>query len=386
MLPKLRFPSVIRRPRSTLAPSNDAFKGSSAGNSLAFAATALGIFAALLLLLLLLRSRRWRPARPSLRSRSSDFVDIDATEAEALDSMKAHLDPGTCEDDATLLRFLRARNFQVDAALAQYREAQRWRQDNRVGRYRDEAPAAPAHAPVGESGAVECFPQLRVVAPLDDLGARFYYGLNAFFGSDRKGRPIYIQKVGLASGRFDEAYRHFGDGDKARDALVAGWVWCQEVQAARAAEATERLGRPVAKQLVLMDLEGLNYWPDPRAISIFKDFLLVIQRYYPETLGALVFVNAPMIFTALWRMIRGWLDPETARKVQIYGSNFEAKLRELVEPSQLLREYGGTNDFDLLSKPRSLAECQECMAEWLASAEQLRTRGTTPARERTSSR
>ena len=64
-----------------------------------------------------------------------------------------------------------------------------------------------------------------------------------------------------------------------------------------------------------------------------------MQDYYPETLGTLFFVNAPMIFTALWKVIKGMLDPATAKKIEIFGSSgFEAKLLELVEVIALLHE------------------------------------------------
>ena len=123
-----------------------------------------------------------------------------------------------------------------------------------------------------------------------------------------------------------------------------------------------------------MDLKGLNMWPDPRAISIFKEFLRIVQDYYPETLGTLFFVNAPLIFTALWRMIKGMLDPATSQKIRIFGAGFEAALRELVEPGQLLREYGGTNAFNGLSEEciRSLADCVEWAARVEAQAKPVR--------------
>ena len=73
--------------------------------------------------------------------------------------------------------------------------------------------------------------------------------------------------------------------------------------------------------------------------------------------------------TGVWRLLRGMLDPITAEKIQILGSSFEGKLLEVVEPHQLLREYGGTNDFDQLRQRRSLDECRELIAA--ASAQHL---------------
>ena len=73
-------------------------------------------------------------------------------------------------------------------------------------------------------------------------------------------------------------------------------------------EASARLGRPVTKQLVVMDLKALNYWPDPRAISLFREFLRILQDYYPETLGMLFFVNAPLLFAGCASIPYNYVD------------------------------------------------------------------------------
>lgn len=87
----------------------------------------------------------------------------------------------------------------------------------------------------------------------------------------------------------------------------------------------------------------------------------MLQRHYPETLGALFFVNCPRIFTALWRVIGRWLDPATLAKVHVLGRDFAATLREHIAPEQLLRELGGTNGFDVYA-PRSLEETEAYFA------------------------
>lgn len=62
-------------------------------------------------------------------------------------------------------------------------------------------------------------------------------------------------------------------------------------------------------------------------------------------------INAPFIFSAIWRVVRGWLDPVTAQKIQILGSNYQETLLAEIAPEQLPVEYGGTNPF-VLESPR----------------------------------
>jgi hypothetical protein len=42
----------------------------------------------------------------------------------------------------------------------------------------------------------------------------------------------------------------------------------------------------------------------------------ILQSHYPDTLESCYVIDAPFIFNACWRVIRPWLDPVTASKVQ----------------------------------------------------------------------
>lgn len=53
-------------------------------------------------------------------------------------------------------------------------------------------------------------------------------------------------------------------------------------------------------------------------------------------------VNAPMLFTAIWAIIKPWLDEKTQKKITIIGSSFKEKLLELVAPENLPEFLGGT--------------------------------------------
>ena len=49
-----------------------------------------------------------------------------------------------------------------------------------------------------------------------------------------------------------------------------------------------------------------------------------------------------MIFPALWKVIRAFLDPVVAAKVEVLGSNYRQQLLERIDADQLPVEYGGT--------------------------------------------
>ena len=64
--------------------------------------------------------------------------------------------------------------------------------------------------------------------------------------------------------------------------------------------------------------------------------------YYPEIMGQCYIVNAPMIFTGVWAVVKGFIDEKTRKKITIHGSKYQKELLELVEPHLLPEFLGGT--------------------------------------------
>jgi len=56
------------------------------------------------------------------------------------------------------------------------------------------------------------------------------------------------------------------------------------------------------------------------------------QDYYPEIMGAMFIVNAPMLFTGVWAIVKGFLDERTRNKIHIKGGKYEKELLEVVDP------------------------------------------------------
>jgi hypothetical protein len=56
----------------------------------------------------------------------------------------------------------------------------------------------------------------------------------------------------------------------------------------------------------------------------------------------MLIINAPMLFTGVWAVVKGFLDEKTRKKIKIVGSKYEKDLLELVEPENLPDFLGGT--------------------------------------------
>ena len=79
-----------------------------------------------------------------------------------------------------------------------------------------------------------------------------------------------------------------------------------------------------------------------KGMALLKVGAKICQDYYPETMGAAFVVNAPSLFTALYAIIKGFLDERTRSKVRVMGSNYRSVLLEHIDAENLPTFLGGT--------------------------------------------
>ncbi len=47
------------------------------------------------------------------------------------------------------------------------------------------------------------------------------------------------------------------------------------------------------------------------------------QNNYPEILGNMFIINAPLLFTGIWAIVKMWIDDKTKEKIQILGGSYK---------------------------------------------------------------
>lgn len=52
-------------------------------------------------------------------------------------------------------------------------------------------------------------------------------------------------------------------------------------------------------------------------------------------------VNAPLLFSGVWTVIKPWLDEKTRSKISIDGSKYHKKLFEICDPENIPEFLGG---------------------------------------------
>ncbi|KAF8510071.1 CRAL-TRIO domain-containing protein [Hysterangium stoloniferum] len=217
-------------------------------------------------------------------------------------------------DDDTLLRFLRARKFDLKNAKVMFEKCQDWRK-NVEG--------------VGLDALYE------EIDPFDypERNTVFKYWPLLFH---KKGRPINIQWFG----QFDlnALYKEVTPERQWKAFLVN----CDALTREILPECTKVKGETVNTIYGIIDLKGFSLNQFWKIKSIVRESFQISQDYYPETMGQLVVINAPATFTIIWTVIKPWLAPETVAKIDILGSDYTDTLLKHVDAENLPESLGGT--------------------------------------------
>jgi len=94
----------------------------------------------------------------------------------------------------------------------------------------------------------------------------------------------------------------------------------------------------------VLDLDGLSASSVNRHVmNIIKSLSKIDNLCYVETLSKMIIVNAPVFFTAIFKVIKGFLDARTQKKIEIFSSARKAssRLRELIDEEHIPSDYGG---------------------------------------------
>ncbi|KAF8903164.1 CRAL-TRIO domain-containing protein [Gymnopilus junonius] len=221
-------------------------------------------------------------------------------------------------DDETLLRFLRARKFDLTQSKKMFKDCQHWRKTTSdVGIDELYHRMDPFDFPEREVVA-ECWPmsfhKVRV----------------------KQGRPVNIQVFGGMD--LNKLYRSCTPERHWESVLVSAECLVREVLPAAARAA----GKPIGTGLVIVDLKGFGLGAFWQIKSLVRDCFQISQDYYPETMGQLAVINAPSTFTVIWNAVKPWLAKETVEKVDILGGNYKDVLLSLVDAENLPASLGGT--------------------------------------------
>jgi len=217
-----------------------------------------------------------------------------------------------------LCRWLRARKFVYDDVIVMIEEATKTRAEAKKSNF------YPNH-----EDSLGC-------------GLSLYYAQypQLYSGVSKNGAPLFISKPGILNVDAVECITTL-------DGIVKfHWYIMMHDFANRLRE--QKKNDPSFKRFectCVLDLSGLALSQlNSRTLAIIKEQAAIDSICFPETMSKMFIVNGPRFFGATWTIIKGWLDPRTASKVEVISDrkSWEKKLLDAVDAHQLPSDYGGT--------------------------------------------
>jgi len=223
--------------------------------------------------------------------------------------------------DDFLIRWIRAREMDLDKAEDMLRKSMQWRKDNEIDSI--------------------------LKGGLDpELVEKFPYYLD---GEDKQGRPVISMPFGSwdIRGFIEEngPERFVKYTNQLLENLVLG-IKCRTFEKEKKID-NENEQQPCVQFVIISNLAGYSFrqLANMKAIQSILQMISVYEAHYPETLGQCITINAPAVFSILFGMMKSMMSGRTVSKITIFSSDksqWLPAILNVVDASQIREQFGGT--------------------------------------------
>ncbi|RKF77898.1 SEC14 cytosolic factor [Golovinomyces cichoracearum] len=261
-------------------------------------------------------------------------------------SEKGHYKPASgsspaSHDNATLLRFLRARRFDIPSAVEQFVVDANWRKENNL----DQA--------------------------YESLDTEYYAATEFLYPQwtgrcDRRGIPVYVYEVkqldSQAMAAYNEMSKKFQPKSPTDSKLCSKFIRLCALYESMVKFTMPMCSlnpdrmfphTPVTQCCNLVDVSGVGlkqFWNLRRHML---DASTLATAHYPETLDCIIIIGTPAFFPVVWGWIRKWFDEKTTSKILILDdADLPEKLASIIEPHNIPKKYGGQLEFEPGDRPQ----------------------------------
>ncbi|PWA99040.1 sec14p-like phosphatidylinositol transfer family protein [Artemisia annua] len=258
-----------------------------------------------------------KKGRKNNKVRSVVVEDIhDAEELKVVDALRQalileELLPPKHDDYHTMLRFLKARKFDIEKTKQMWADMLRWRKE------------------FGADTIMEDF-------EFKEKENVIEYYPHGHHGVDKDGRPVYVERLGQV------------DATKLLQATtLERYVKYHVMEFERTFNdkfpaCSISAKKHIDQSTAILDVQGVGLKSMNKAARELIQILQSIDsNNYPETLCRMYIINAGCGFRMLWSTVKSFLDPKTAAKIHVLGNKYQSNLLEVIDVSQLPEFLGG---------------------------------------------